>query len=117
MVAARTAFLVFTALMAVTLVSAGLACQPQASRGPAPSDAPAPSAPSAPAMAPALPVLALSPQQAAAVTRIQLQRPDDDDPTRRSAIVLERRGDAWRVTAPLRARASADKVAALLANL
>lgn len=65
----------------------------------------------------ALPELALSPQQASALVRIELTRPDDDDPTRRSAIVLERSGGVWRVSAPLRARASADKVAALLANL
>ena len=64
-----------------------------------------------------LPTLALSSRQACALARIELSRPDDDEPTRRSTIVLERRGDAWYVLAPLRARASADKVAALLANL
>jgi hypothetical protein len=70
-----------------------------------------------PAAPPTLPELALSPRTAAAVTRIELSRPDDEDPTRRSTIVLERSGEAWRVTAPLRTPASADKVAALLANL
>ena len=74
-------------------------------------------APSSVALPPELPRLALSPAQAAAVVRLALSRPDDDDPTRRTTIVLERGGDGWRLTAPLRARASADKVAALLANL
>jgi hypothetical protein len=67
--------------------------------------------------APALPSLALSPEAAAAVTRLELTRPDDAEPPRSSTIVLERRGATWNLTAPLHAPASADKVAALLANL
>ena len=73
--------------------------------------APAPAAPEP------LPALALSAADASAVTRIDLSQPDDDDPTRRTQIVLERRGDAWHLTRPLRGRASADKVGQLLANL
>jgi len=111
MVAARTAFVVFAALATVTAVAAAPACRSKVSPGQVGTDA------SSPASVATLPALALSPRQAADVARIQLERPDDDDPTRRTAIVLERRGDAWFLTAPLRARASADKVSALLANL
>jgi len=97
--AART-----TLVICATLVgTAGLACRRH--------QQPAPWAVSA------LPRLGLSPQQARALARIELSRPGDDDPTRRSTIVLERRGDAWRLLAPVRARASADKVAALVANM
>jgi len=95
----------FASLGLATLVAmgaAGAACR---------RDAPRPLDP------PALPRLALTPAQAAAVSRIELERPEDGEPTRRSKIVLERRGPDWRLTAPMRARASADKVAALLANL
>lgn len=101
MAAVRTAR-VFSAALVVT---AGLACRRVAPPPPAPPETPV------------LPRLALSPEQAAAVARIELDRPDDDDPTRRSTIVLERRGGAWLVTAPVRARASTDKVTSLLANL
>ena len=66
---------------------------------------------------PALPVVALLPAHAGAVTRIELTRPDDDAPARLQTIVLEKRGAVWRMTAPLRTAASADKVEALLANL
>src|SRR5512142_1740253 len=110
MAAARTAFVVLAAPLVVTVMAAAPACQSKAAPG---GRVGAPS----PSTAPALPALALLPRQVAEVTRIQLERPDDDAPTRRSAIVLERRGDAWFSTAPLRARASADKVSALLANL
>jgi len=109
---ARPAFVVSTALLAGVGLTSGPGCRSKRSRGPAVSDVPVSSAsPSA------LPALALSPQQAATIARVQLERPDDDEPTKRSAIVLERRGNGWRVTRPFGARASADKVSALLANL
>src|SRR3569623_1972856 len=85
----RPAFSVRAALVAAT-VAAGPGCGRQGGTA-------------APPPLPALPRLALSPDQAAAVTRLELTRPDDDEPTRRSVIVLERTGSAWRLSSPLRA--------------
>jgi hypothetical protein len=53
----------------------------------------------------------------ASITRIELTRPDDDDPSRLGTVTLERAGGQWRLTSPIAARASADKVTELLANL
>src|SRR3569623_3517609 len=98
----------FVSLSLATLVAmggAGPACRREAPARGEPADPPA------------LPRLALSPALAAAAYRIELQRPEEAEATGRSSIILERRGPDWRLTAPLRARASADKVGALLANL
>ena len=95
-----------SAMLAALAVVAAAACRRQAERSGSVEAGP-----------PALPVLALSPELAAAVDRIELTRPDDAAPARSSTIVLERRGAAWSLTAPLCAPASADKVGALLANL
>lgn len=82
---------------------------------------PQPAAPSvAPSVAPrqeALPVVALAESQARRVTRIELTRPDDDDALRVQTITLEKLGQDWEMTSPLRTRASASKVKALLDNL
>jgi|GEM_PF-6346966 len=107
---ARPAFVVFIALLAA--LTSALGCRSERPGGPVGTDAPA-----SPPSSSALPALAVSPQQVASISRILLDRPDDDEPTGRSVIVLERSGDGWRVTTPLRARATADKVAALLGNL
>jgi hypothetical protein len=64
-----------------------------------------------------LPALAVDSTEAARINKIALTLTDDQDPPRPRAIVLERTSAAWEITSPLRARASADKVASLIANL
>jgi hypothetical protein len=64
-----------------------------------------------------LPSIAVPPADIASVTRIELTRPDDDDPSRSSTVTLERANGRWRLTSPISARASAYKVGELLTNL
>lgn len=59
-------------------------------------------------------------QDTAAVTRIEITRPegdDDEDPAGPRTTVLERRNQRWYLSSPLRARASAAKISDLLENL
>jgi Domain of unknown function (DUF4340) len=64
-----------------------------------------------------LPDVALSASDARRVSKIQLTRPDDDDKSQIHTIILEKIGQDWEVTAPVKTRASASKVNALLDNL
>ncbi|HVZ87502.1 MAG TPA: DUF4340 domain-containing protein [Polyangia bacterium] len=64
-----------------------------------------------------LPALAVSKEDAAAITRIQLHVPAGGDGGAGQTVVLERVDTDWQMTAPVRGRASADKVRALIQNL
>jgi hypothetical protein len=64
-----------------------------------------------------LPDVALSASDARRVTKIELTRPDDDDKSQVHTITLEKMGEDWELTAPVKTRASASKVNALLDNL
>ena len=74
-------------------------------------------APSVAAPQEALPDIALAENNAGMVTRIELTRPDDDDTSLIQTITLEKVGQGWEMTSPLKTRASASKVKALLENL
>jgi Domain of unknown function (DUF4340) len=69
----------------------------------------------------ALPRIALPEDVAGAITKIELTqaRQDDrvDDESSARTITLERQVSGWELTSPLRSRASASKVAALVDNL
>jgi hypothetical protein len=65
----------------------------------------------------ALPAIALAEGDAPRITKIALSRPSDDDGAGLVTVVLEKRGDDWELTAPIRTRASASKVASLVDNL
>jgi hypothetical protein len=65
----------------------------------------------------ALPDVALSASDTQRVSKIDLTRPDDDDKSQLHTITLEKVGQDWEVTSPVRTRASASKVHALLDNL
>ena len=64
-----------------------------------------------------LPALAVSREDAAAITRLQLQQGAGADGGGGKAVVLERLAGDWTMTAPVRAPASTEKVQALLRNL
>jgi hypothetical protein len=64
-----------------------------------------------------LPKIALTKSDAEQVTKIELTRPDDDDPARLRTITLEKLGEVWEITTPLRTQASTSKVDELIHNL
>jgi hypothetical protein len=66
---------------------------------------------------PPLPAIALAPGDARALTRLVVGRPDDDDPSRRLTISLERRGSGWEMTAPILTEASRPAVEEAIENL
>jgi len=64
-----------------------------------------------------VPRIALAKEEADAVTRIDLTRPDEDDEFRAHRISLEKMEDGWDITFPIRAKASQPKVSELLENV
>jgi hypothetical protein len=70
-----------------------------------------------PAAADELPALAVSHEDAAVIARIQLRQASGGDGGAGETVVLERIGGEWELTAPIRARASIEKVGELLRNL
>jgi hypothetical protein len=95
------------AILALTLLGGGGVCW-AITRG-APPPAP---------VARALPDLTLDAPTLRGVTRIEITQPepiDDEVPAR--SITLERQDGGWEITSPIRTRASAPKVDALLENL
>jgi hypothetical protein len=75
-----------------------------------------PSAPPVPGPPP-LPAIALGADDARALTRLEVGRPDDDDPARRLTVTLERRAGGWEMTAPIVTEASGAAVEEAIANL
>ena len=66
---------------------------------------------SAPAAMADLPTIAVSKDDVEAITKIEVKNAD------KSSITLEKKGDAWEVTAPVSAKANASNVRSLLDNL
>lgn len=99
---------VYAVLAVLALGGMGLALPRQGTVAPPASSA---------APRPELPVIALGQGDAQAVSRIDLTRPDDDEPSQIHTITLEKVGSEWEVTSPLRTRASVSKVDALIGNL
>src|SRR5579871_4131831 len=66
---------------------------------------------------PPVPAIALGADDARALTRLEIERPDDDASGRRLTITLDRRGDGWEMTAPILTEASAAAVAEAVTNL
>jgi hypothetical protein len=64
-----------------------------------------------------LPNIALSNSDAQRITKIELTRPDDDDKSQIRTIRIEKQGQDWELTSPLKTRASTSKVDALINNL
>lgn len=64
-----------------------------------------------------IPRLTLTRQDVEAITKIDLTRPDHDAGGKLQTITLEKRDEAWQITAPIRAVASVSKVHELLENL
>jgi hypothetical protein len=63
-----------------------------------------------------LPKIAVPKVDAASITRIEIVMPEDDR-SRLRTVTIEKAGSAWELTAPIRARAAASKVEALISNL
>ncbi len=66
---------------------------------------------SAPSSTTDLPTIAVSKDDVEAITKIEVKNAD------KSSITLEKKGDAWEVTAPVKAKANAANVRSLLDNL
>jgi hypothetical protein len=65
---------------------------------------------------PELPAIALAKTDAEKITKLELTTPDVDDKSIH-AITLEKQGDGWEVTSPVKTVASRSKVEALIDNL
>src|SRR5580704_14717827 len=63
-----------------------------------------------------IPNVTLARGDAEKITKIELTRADIDEESGARAITLEKEGDDWEVTSPLRTLASSSKVKALLDN-
>jgi hypothetical protein len=66
---------------------------------------------------PELPKITLAKGDAEKITKLELTTPDDDDKSKSHTLTLDKQGDDWEVTSPVRAAASTAKVQALLDNL
>jgi hypothetical protein len=51
------------------------------------------------------------------ITKIEITSPNKDDKGKKTTVTLEKKGDAWEVTAPVSAKANAANVRSLLDNL
>jgi len=69
------------------------------------------------ALSEALPDIALPKAYAERITKIELTRPDDDDKSQLRTIRIEKQGQDWELTFPIKTRASTSKVEALINNL
>ncbi len=104
----RRAYKILTAAGALALAGGVLALVRQPGSTGAAPERPGP---------PPLPAIALDADDARALTRLEIGRPDDDDPARRLIITLERRGAGWEMTAPILTEASRAAVEEAVANL
>lgn len=64
-----------------------------------------------------LPSVSLSKDDEDKITKIEVTTVDKDDKTKKNKVTLEKKGDAWEVTAPVQAKANTANVKSLLDNL
>jgi len=64
-----------------------------------------------------LPAVSLPKDDGDKITKLELSTTDKDDKTKKNKVVLEKKGEAWEVTAPLSAKASESSIKSLVDNL
>lgn len=64
-----------------------------------------------------LPNATVSKEDGDKITKIEIASPNKDDKTKLTKVTLEKKGDAWEVTAPVSAKANASNVKSVLENL
>jgi Domain of unknown function (DUF4340) len=74
------------------------------------------SAHSATAASADMPSISVGKDDVEKITKVEVTSPNKDDKTKPNKVTLEKKGDAWEVTAPVAAKANATNIRALLDN-